>query len=223
MLIMLAAGRRYGADGALADKYRGLLDKWVQYLIRYGEDPGEQLCTDDFAGHLAHNVNLAAKAIVGVACYGLLTGDAQWGEQAREMAQRFMQRVGSAGNTPLTLDGNGWSMKYNLLWDRVLGLGLLPDSFYDAETHSYLPRVNRYGLPLDSRADYTKSDWICWTAALADDPQVRAALIAPIARMLRETDSRVPFSDWYDTKTGRMEHFIARSVQGGIFALMLRG
>lgn len=223
MLIMLAAGRRYGADGALADKYRGLLDKWVQYLIRYGEDPGEQLCTDDFAGHLAHNVNLAAKAIVGVACYGLLTGDAQWGEQAREMAQRFMQRVGSAGNTPLTLDGNGWSMKYNLLWDRVLGLGLLPDSFYDAETHSYLPRVNRYGLPLDSRADYTKSDWICWTAALADDPQVRTALIAPIARMLRETDSRVPFSDWYDTKTGRMEHFIARSVQGGIFALMLRG
>ena len=81
--------------------------------------------------------------------------------------------------------------------------------------------VNTYGLPLDSRADYTKSDWICWTARMADDAAVRTALIAPIAKELRETTSRVPFSDWYDTKTGRYVAFIARSVQGGIFALML--
>ncbi|MBR5382751.1 MAG: DUF1793 domain-containing protein, partial [Clostridia bacterium] len=184
----------------LADQYRGLLDQWVQYLLRYGEDPGEQLCTDDFAGHLAHNSNLAAKA----------------------MAARFAEKTGMNGNTPLTLDGKGWSMKYNLLWDKVLKLGLLPESFYAAETSSYLPRINRYGLPLDSRADYTKSDWICWTAALADDMQVREALLAPIALMLQETTSRVPFSDWYDTKTGRYQAFIARSVQGGILAPMLR-
>ena len=43
----------------------------------------------------------------------------------------------------------------------------------------------------------------------------------PVARVLRETTSRVPFSDWYDTKTGRYEHFIARSVQGGLYALLL--
>ena len=138
------------------------------------------------------------------------------------MAARFADTVGMNGNTPLTLDGQGWSMKYNLLWDKVLNLGLLPETFYDAETRSYLPWVNRYGLPLDSRADYTKSDWICWTAALAEDMEVREALLAPIARMLAETTSRVPFSDWYDTKTGRYQAFIARSVQGGVFAPMLR-
>ena len=82
--------------------------------------------------------------------------------------------------------------------------------------------MNTYGLPLDSRADYTKSDWLCWVAALAEDMDVRRALIAPIARMLRETTSRVPFSDWYDTKTGRFVAFIGRSVQGGLFAPMLR-
>ena len=223
MLVMLAAAQQYGADKALAEQYRGLLDKWVKYLVEFGEDPGEQLCTDDFAGHLAHNVNLAAKAIVGVACYGRLIGDPAWEQKAKEMAGRFMEKIGDQGNTPLTLDGQGWSMKYNLLWDKVLGLGLLPDRFYEAETRSYLPRVNTYGLPLDSRADYTKSDWICWVAAIAEDPEVRRALLAPIARTLRETTTRVPFSDWYDTKTGRYVHFIARSVQGGVFAPMLRG
>lgn len=221
MLIMLEAGRAFGADPALAKQYRTLLDTWVQYLVKYGEDPNEQLCTDDFAGHLAHNVNLAAKAIVGVACYARLTGEEAYAKQAKAMAGHLLEKIGDKGNTPLTLDGQGWSMKYNLLWDKVLGLGLMPESFYAAETASYLPRINTYGLPLDSRADYTKSDWICWTARMADDAAVRTALIAPIAKELRETTSRVPFSDWYDTKTGRYVAFIARSVQGGIFALML--
>lgn len=221
MLVMLAAAQHFGASRDLAEQYRDILAKWVQYLIRYGEDPGDQLCTDDFAGHLAHNVNLSAKAMVGVACYGRLTGESQWEDTARQMAQRFLDRFGCEGNTPLTIDGAGWSQKYNLLWDKVLKLGLLPDSFYAAETASYIPRMNGYGLPLDSRADYTKSDWICWCAAMAEDPAVRAALIAPIARMLRESPSRVPFSDWYDTKTGNFMKFIARSVQGGVFAPFL--
>ena len=215
------AARAFGADKALADQYRPLLDNWVKYLVQYGEDPAEQLCTDDFAGHLAHNVNLAAKAIVGVACYARLTGDESCTAQAKTMAAHLLEKIGDKGNTPLTLDGQGWSMKYNLLWDKVLHLGLLPDSFYAAETASYLPRINTYGLPLDSRADYTKSDWICWTARMADDPAVRAALIAPVAKELHETTSRVPFSDWYDTKTARFVAFIGRSVQGGLFALML--
>ncbi len=221
MLVMLEAAITYGASRSLADKYGDLLGKWVKYLVEYGEDPGEQLCTDDFAGHLAHNANLAVKAMVGVACYGRLTGENRWVEKAKEMAGRFADKVGMNGSTPLTLDGTGWSMKYNLLWDKVLSLGLLPESFYTAELNSYLPRINRYGLPLDSRADYTKSDWICWVAALTDDLDVRSALLAPVALMLRETTSRVPFSDWYDTKTGRYQAFIARSVQGGVYAPML--
>ena len=222
MLIMLEAAREYGADPALANKYRALTEKWVQYLLKYGSDPGEQLCTDDFAGHLAHNINLAFKAVVGVACYSRLVNDASYAEKAKEMAAGLLEKVGTNGDAPLTLDGNGWSMKYNLLWDRVLKLNLFPDAFYRNETRSYLKRINRYGLPLDSRADYTKSDWICWTATMSEERDVRDALLQPIAAYLRETASRVAFSDWYDTKTGRYEHFIARSVQGGLFALMLK-
>ena len=221
MLIMLAAAQKYGADPGLAREHRETIGKWAGYLAACGADPGEQLCTDDFAGHLAHNVNLAVKAIVGVACCGILTGESAWMKQAENMAGQLLEKIGEEGNTPLTLDGNGWSLKYNLLWDRILGLGLFPDGFYRAELESYLSRTNEYGIPLDSRAVYSKSDWICWIAAMTDDKRQRNAFLAPLTRYLQETSARVPFSDWYDTETGCYVHFIARSVQGGVFAPIL--
>lgn len=48
-----------------------------------------------------------------------------------------------------------------------------------------------------------------------------AALIQPVAAYLKETTTRVPFSDWYQTDSGMYCYFIARSVQGGIFMPML--
>ena len=136
------------------------------------------------------------------------------------MAQSWLTRADVGGYTSLTFDGTGWSMKYNLVWDRLLGFDLLPEDFYRRELASYLPRMERYGLPLDSRASYSKSDWILWTAAMAsaeDFPK----FIAPVADYLRESESRVPFSDYYNTQTGLYERFIGRSVQGGLFMPLL--
>ena len=224
MLIMLEAAASFGADDTLIRRFRPLLDRWVTYLDTYGEDPGEQLCTDDFAGHLARNINLSAKAVAGIACYARILarlGDdqasARWARRARDMAQSWLKRAQGADGTALTFDGQGWSMKYNLVWDRVLGLNLLPEDFYDRETRSYLTHMNEYGLPLDSRADYTKSDWLVWSASMASSPEVFRSLIAPLAHYLRSTSTRLPFSDWYDTKTGRFVAFIGRSVQGGVY------
>ena len=76
------------------------------------------------------------------------------------MAKSWLERAQTKESTALTFDGTGWSMKYNLIWDKVLQLDLLPETFYETETAGYLSRMNEYGLPLDSRADYTKSDWI---------------------------------------------------------------
>jgi len=227
MLLMLYAAAKADGDYTLIREHIGQLDGWVKYLIEYGEDPGEQLCTDDFAGHLAHNINLSAKAICGVAAYALIQkglGDdsayAEYMEKARAMAKSWYERANAGGYTYLTFDHQGWSMKYNMVWDRLLNLKLLPDSFYREETESYLERMNEYGLPLDSRADYTKSDWILWSASMADGPTFRQ-LIAPIAKFLRESESRVAFSDWYDTKTGKYVAFIGRSVQGGLYMPLL--
>jgi hypothetical protein len=227
MIIMLAAAAKFTGKTSLAARHRHLLDRWARYLLEKGEDPGEQLCTDDFAGHLSRNVNLAAKALVAVACYGQLL--AAWGEngtawerKARALAESWQARAKTPEATALTFDGAGWSQKYNLAWDRVLGLGLLPEEFYRREVGGYLLRLRPYGLPLDSRAGYTKSDWTAWCAAMAPDRGACAALLAPLAKFLRETPDRVPFSDWYDTDTGKHQHFMARSVQGGLWMPLLR-
>jgi len=225
MLVMMYAAVHYGASDELIQQYGDLMEKWVRYLDEFGEDPGEQLCTDDFAGHLARNVNLSAKAVVGMACYARILEEylgekeeaAVWAEKAKKFAESWLERARTEEATALTFDGVGWSQKYNLVWDVVFDMGLLPKEFYAHETRSYIGRMNKYGLPLDSRKTYTKSDWILWTASMAQDEKTFRAIIAPIVTYLKETESRVPFSDWYDTVTGKYEHFIARSVQGGLY------
>lgn len=227
MLLMLDACGVADGDYALAEENLDLLRQWCRYLLEFGEDPGEQLCTDDFAGHLARNVNLSAKAIMGIAAFGQILEAigqkeeaAEYLSKARAMAKSWLSRADVGGYTSLTFNGDGWSMKYNLVWDKLLGFNFLPEEFYRREIASYIPRMEKYGLPLDSRAPYSKSDWIMWTAAMASEEEF-PEFVAPLARYLKETDSRVPFSDYYDTETGRYEKFIARSVQGGLFMPLL--
>ena len=227
MLLMLAAAAKADGNADMAIAHMETLEKWVRYLMEFGEDPGEQLCTDDFAGHLARNVNLSAKAVCGVAAYAMLkriAGDEktadEYMEKARQMADSWLSRCDAGDHTSLTFDGIGWSMKYNMIWDRLFDLGLMDDKFYARENEWYLKVMNEYGLPLDSRSDYTKSDWIMWVAAMVSPADV-SAYCAPMAKYLKESRSRVAFSDWYDTRDGIYQHFIARSVQGGVFMPLL--
>ncbi len=227
MLIMLYAAARYTGDLTLVQKYGPLLERWAIYLREHGEDPGEQLCTDDFPGHLAHNVNLAAKAAVAIACYARLLamlGEPcqDWADAARSMAESWLARAGDGESTSLTFGDERWSQKYNLVWDVVFGLGLMPQDLYRREVARYRAVQNVYGVPLDARATYGKADWALWSASMAPDRETFDALIAPIDRYLRETETRVPFSDLYDTVTGKSPGFIARSVVGGVFMPMLR-
>ncbi len=228
MLLMLYAAGYADGDYSLAEAHLPTLRSWCAYLLKYGEDPGEQLCTDDFAGHLAHNVNLSAKAVMGIAAFskllevlGYRQEAAQYWEKAKTMAQSWLQRAFNGQYSALTFDGLGWSMKYNLVWDRLFGWDLLPDSFYEKELQSYLPRVNPYGLPLDSRCASGKSDWILWVAAMLERREDFAVLAGSVANYLRQSRSQVPFSDYYNTVTGAYERFIARSVQGGNFMPLL--
>ena len=59
MLILLVALVETTGDTGYAKRYWGLVTQWADYLVANGLNPGRQLCTDDFAGHLAQNANLA--------------------------------------------------------------------------------------------------------------------------------------------------------------------
>lgn len=232
LLILAAQLARQERDKAKRDLEENLplYEKWVKYLLQYGSDPGEQLCTDDFAGHLAHNVNLAFKAIMGVEGYSILLDVAGRGEEARQyhekaaaMAKDVYARALEGDHTKLTFDGAAetWSLKYNAVWDRIFGSGFLADDFYRAEIAQYRKMCNAYGAPLDSRESYTKSDWMIWAAAMDPDKKAVEDFAAYIVRFLEESPDRVPFSDWYWTKDGRQRGFQNRTVQGGLFMPLL--
>ena len=228
VLILLAALAQVEGNADFSAKYWPVLEKWADYLKAKGFDPENQLCTDDFAGHLAHNVNLSAKAIYGLASFGRLCqlrGDPAkadtYNELAKEFAGRWAREADDGGHSRLAFDKPGtWSQKYNAVWGRILGFGPEPD-FWRGEMDFYKSHLNKYGLPLDSRKDYTKLDWTLWTATLTQDRADFDALVAPVYRFLNETPDRVPMTDWYDTKTGKKVGFQARSVVGGVFLQML--
>jgi hypothetical protein len=198
-------------------------------LKEKGLDPENQLCTDDFAGHLAHNVNLSLKAILALGSYSKLCsmlGKKNEAEEYWNIAQRFArewERMASDGDHyRLAFDKPGtWSQKYNLVWDKLLALDLFPKEIARKEIAYYKSKQNPYGLPLDNRKDYTKLDWLVWTATLAENQRDFEEMISRAYAFANETPNRVPLTDWYDTKTSKQVGFQARSVVGGVFIKML--
>ncbi len=75
---------------------------------------------------------------------------------------------------------------------------------------------------MDNRATYTKIDWLAWIASLASSRADFEEMFRPAYKFANESPSRVPLTDWYDTKTAKQMGFQARSVVGGIFVEMLK-
>ena len=205
------------------------LTQWAKYLEQYGLDPENQLCTDDFMGHLAHNSNLSVKAIVALAAYGDLCqrrGDIatakRYSDLAKADAQHWMKAADDKGHYRLAFDKPGtWSQKYNLVWDRILGLNAFPPSVARDEIAYYKTQLQPYGLPLDSRTKLTKTDWTIWAATLAEDRATFESFIAPVYDYLNQTTAREPLADSYMTDTLKRGGMHARPVVGGLFIRML--
>ena len=224
IVILAAAISIVDGNTDWADRYWQTLTTWTNYLVENGQDPENQLCTDDFAGHLAHNANLAVKAIMGVASYamlGFVRGDMDiyntYLAKAKTMADQWVKLAKEDTHYKLAYDRPGtWSQKYNMVWDKAWGLKLFSDQVKTQEFNYYLGKLKTYGLPLDSRSTYTKSDWEMWTAALARTNTYFLRISDLVWKYVNETPSRVPLSDWYFTDgNGSMAAFRARSVVGG--------
>ena len=200
IIILCAQLTRMDGNTKYVDKYWDILRTWADYLSENGQDPANQLCTDDFAGHWAHNCNLSIKAIMGVAGFAEMArikGDKatadKYMKRAHEMGVKWEKDAREGDHYRLAFDRpDTWSMKYNMVWDKLWGTGIFP-----------------------------KDDWILWTAAMADSNKDFLKLMTPVWNYVNETQTRVPISDWYDTKTGLQVGFKARSVIGGFWMKVL--
>ncbi len=239
MLIMEAAIALASKNMSFANEHFDLLESWVKYLVENGKDPENQLCTDDFAGHLAHNCNLSLKAIMGIASLGILYGlkknkreERKYLALARSMAEDWAKRASNGdGSYRLAFDKpDTFSMKYNIVWDKLFGTNVMSKTVIESEFASYNKKMHPYGLPLDSRMPYSKSDWLVWTATLTDDRDAFIDFVEPLWTFYNYSPSRVPMTDWYYTITG--EHrasrssgfrtsFRNRTVQGGLFIKLM--
>ena len=229
MITLAAMISKLDGNTTYVNKYWDILKTWTDYLVENGQDPANQLCTDDFAGHWAHNANLSVKAIMGVAGFAemaAIKGDKATADKymaiAKKMGAKWEQMAREGDHYRLAFDrDNTWSQKYNMVWDKLWSTNIFPNNAMQKEIKYYLGKQNKYGLPLDIRKDYTKNDWIMWTAAMAPDNKTFLKFVDPIWKYMNETESRVPTSDWYDTKTGLMQGFKARSVIGGFWMKVL--
>jgi hypothetical protein len=228
ILIALYACYRKDKDAVFFRENFELCKKWVRYLVEFGLKPDNQLCTDDFAGHLKNNINLAIKATVAIGCYAeLLKTVSQKGDDYRKIAEEYAKEIADfsmyKGHLPISWDSDTdtFSLKYNLVFDKILNLNLFDEKVYENEISVYKEKINKYGVPLDNRAVYTKSDWLIWTSYFAPEKD-RNEYLKTVYNFLIESPDRVPFSDWYDTDTGKIHFFRARSVQGGCFILLLK-
>ena len=139
------------------------------------------------------------------------------------MAKIWVEKAANGdGSYRLAFDRPGtYSLKYNAIWDRLLGLSIFPEDIWENELSSYLDRMGSYGMPLDNRASYTKSDWLIWAASMMKRQEDFEAMVEPLWIACGNTPQRVPFTDWYDTKDAWQIGFQNRTVQGGLFMRLL--
>ncbi|KAK5944296.1 hypothetical protein PMZ80_003577 [Knufia obscura] len=236
MIIMAYAIYRLGNSLSHLQEHYAILKQWAQYLIEYTLIPAIQLSTDDFAGQLANQTNLAIKGIVGLAAMAEISNAVGDTAQALNYSTTAQEYYGNW--TQYAIDPSGkhtvlayqwrssWGLLYNTYPARLLNLSIIPDSLFKMQSDFYPSVSQMWGVPLDSRHHWTKSDWEMWTAATCE-PATRRLFVDAIAYWLNTTSSDRPFTDLYQTvhegespENPDQIEFFARPVQGGLYSLL---
>ncbi|GFP57022.1 glutaminase A [Trichoderma asperellum] len=233
MIIMMLSYAQKTGDVYYLNQHWQLMAQWAEYLIEDAKIPANQLSTDDFAGHLANQTNLAIKGIIALQAMSEIadrTGHNFLADKYSSIARDYLNfwsrhginRADVPNHSLLQYDsGATYGLLYNIYPDKALGLNFIPQSVYDMQSDFYKTKANKYGVVLDTRGTLTKTDWEMFAAAVAK-PDTKAMFISLIAKWINETPTWRAFTDLYDTNTGEYpgNQFTARPVVGGVFALL---
>lgn len=246
--MMLGVVQQQKKQSAVADtswfypKYWPMLTNWADELVATTQFPANQLCTDDFTGRLPNNTNLGAKGIVALETFAEMcrllpaghdTNCSHYSVTASAYAKTWQDYAFASKPQPhykmsfneIKNVPDSWSIKYNLLWQKLLGLdGPFPwSTVVPRELAYYKSKANKFGVPMDPRHTYVKTDWLSWIAAMSPTDDEFQAFFNPIFDSVNTTPDRNPFTDLYDTTNAHQDRgaFIARPVIGGLFAKAL--
>ncbi|GAA6018449.1 hypothetical protein JCM11491_007002 [Sporobolomyces phaffii] len=242
MLWMALSYYQVTSDLPWVEKHYEVLKSWTTFLVDDGLLPANQLSTDDFAGQLANQTNLAVKAIVGIGAMAELANQTgRWTDwiHYRSVAKAYVEEwwklamVDLEGPHPHAKlayqEPESWGTLYNLFGDRILSLDLFPKELYEHQAKFYKTKREKFGVPLDSRHYWAKTDWQLFAAASTPHAPTRDMLIDDLVSFLKAGKVDAAFPDLYETPTGNWPgeegydwgiRFIARPVSGGHFALL---
>lgn len=241
--------------------------QWTGYLVEYSLEPENQLSTDDFAGPLQLQTNLALKGIIGIKAMSGISdivgnvGDTKYFKNISDTYITAWETFGMSRDgthAKLSYDWYGsWTTLYNLFADSLLCFhlegtslasaapspslnkhsqaplspelthstnrtGFVPHHIYTLQSNWYHAVRQRYGLPLDSRHLFTKTDWEFFAAAVTSK-SVRSEILQSVAKWVNETSTDRPMTDLHDTEGdgGFLgAYFMARPVVGAHFAFL---
>ena len=205
-----------------------LWKQWTGYLVEYSLVPERQLSTDDFAGWLAYQTNLALKGIIGIKAMSDLSaiaGEDKDAEHFDKIARDYVAKWEEYGisrdktHAKLAYDWYGsWTTLYNLYGDALLcfhlenstsssmdgavayddgqkaikdgkgksSIGFVPRHIYSMHSDWYHYVRQKFGLPLDNRHIYTKTDWEFFAMAVTGT-DTRSEILESVAYWLNET------------------------------------
>ncbi|KAH9906652.1 glutaminase A [Xylariomycetidae sp. FL2044] len=237
MIIMVLAYAQRASDTDYLNAHYPLLQQWAGFLVDEALIPADQISTDDFAGSLANQTNLAIKGIIGLramAEIARLTGNADDAASYLNTSTSYVEQWQALGinadadppHTTLSYnEPDSHGLLYNLYANTLLGFGydFVPESVYAMQSDFYPTAALAYGVPLDTRHNYTKSDWEMWCAAIATSDDTRDVFIDGYAHFIDQTPTNLPLTDLYMADSGQYPdglQFAARPVVGGHFALL---
>ncbi|CAG8056945.1 unnamed protein product [Penicillium salamii] len=231
VLILAAAYSRATGDTNWTSQYTSIFRRYADYLVENGVNITKQLSSNDAAGPLTNETNLAIKAAVGIKAYGQISGDGHYSRIGDDHANIiFRQGLGTDQNqTHFVLQypdwPETWKTPYNLFPDILLGLDTFPDAAYRMGSDFFTTVRGEYGVPLDNRQDWAKSDWNMWLAGTFE-ASTRDEFVDDLWAFMTNGKHHWPFSDRYiassehGNEPGVPVLCRARPTVGGHFALL---